>query len=164
MERSWAKVGEVVDAVGANRKQLYLGQEYDHVFDVDIQDDAVPLKLPYNLSENPYEAAQRFLQANNMSPEYIDEVVKFIEKSTNGATLGGSSSEFVDPYTGASRYTGGGAGSTPVVPSGGYTGDPYTGVSFLRSSRRCNERVLISACRHQVEDVQVRLNRQYYLA
>ena len=50
MARNWQKVGEVVDAVGSNRKQLYQGKEYDYVFDVDIQDGVLPLKLPYNAS------------------------------------------------------------------------------------------------------------------
>jgi len=46
----WQKIGEVVDAVGSSRKQLYQGKEYDYVFDVDIQDNAPALKLPYNAS------------------------------------------------------------------------------------------------------------------
>lgn len=45
---SWQKIGEVVDAVGSGRKQLYNGKEYDYVFDVDVQEGAPPLKLPYN--------------------------------------------------------------------------------------------------------------------
>jgi PFU (PLAA family ubiquitin binding) len=44
----WQKIGEVVDAVGSGRKQLFDGKEYDYVFDVDIQDGVPPLKLPYN--------------------------------------------------------------------------------------------------------------------
>jgi phospholipase A-2-activating protein len=48
MNRAWQKIGEVVDAVGSGRKQLYEGKEYDYVFDVDIKDGAPPLKLPYN--------------------------------------------------------------------------------------------------------------------
>jgi phospholipase A-2-activating protein len=47
---SWQKIGEVVDAVGSGRRQLYQGKEYDYVFDVDIQDGVPPLKLPYNIS------------------------------------------------------------------------------------------------------------------
>lgn len=47
--QSWAKLGEVVDAVGSGRKQLYQGREYDYVFDVDIAEGAAPLKLPYNV-------------------------------------------------------------------------------------------------------------------
>ena len=49
-QNKWTKIGTVVDAVGSGRKQLYEGKEYDYVFDVDIQDGAPPLKLPYNAS------------------------------------------------------------------------------------------------------------------
>ncbi len=52
MGNQWQKIGEVVDAVGSGRKQLYEGKEYDHVFDVDIQDGVPPLKLPYNANGN----------------------------------------------------------------------------------------------------------------
>jgi phospholipase A-2-activating protein len=47
---SWQKIGDVVDAVGQGRKQLYEGKEYDYIFDVDIKDGAPPLKLPYHAS------------------------------------------------------------------------------------------------------------------
>jgi phospholipase A-2-activating protein len=117
---SWQKIGEVVDAVGSGRKQLYNGKEYDYVFDVDVQEGAPPLKLPFNVSgkyfhitvrcakidtfiaENPYAAAQRFLEQNNLPLNHTDEVVKFIEKSTSGVNLG-VNNEYVDPYTGRFR-------------------------------------------------------------
>ena len=44
----WQKIGDVVGAVGNNKRQLYNGKEYDYVFDVAIQDGAPSLKLPYN--------------------------------------------------------------------------------------------------------------------
>lgn len=115
---SWQKVGDVVDAVGQGRRQLYEGKEYDYVFDVDIQDGVPPLKLPYNAageypyctashvhsvltaSENPYTAAQRFLESNELPPSYLDEVVRFIEKNTAGVSLGTGSEDYVDPFTG----------------------------------------------------------------
>ena len=49
-QNKWTKIGTVVDAVGSGRQQLYEGKEYDYVFDVDIQDGAPALKLPYNAS------------------------------------------------------------------------------------------------------------------
>jgi hypothetical protein len=48
--QQWQKIGDVVDAVGSGRKQLYEGKEYDYVFDVDIQDGVPPLKLPFNVT------------------------------------------------------------------------------------------------------------------
>ncbi|KAF9227767.1 PFU-domain-containing protein [Gyrodon lividus] len=124
---TWQKIGEVVDAVGSGRKQLYNGKEYDYVFDVDIREGAPPLKLPYNVSENPYVAAQRFLQQNDISMNYLDEVAGFIEKNTSGVSLGGDST-YVDPYTGASRYHPASSQSSSGVPESAYL-DPYTGSS-----------------------------------
>ncbi|KAG6868823.1 hypothetical protein C0993_009705 [Termitomyces sp. T159_Od127] len=123
---SWQKIGDVVDAVGQGRKQLYQGKEYDYVFDVDIQDGVPPLKLPYNVTENPFSAAQKFLESNDLPLTYVDQVVKFIEKNTAGTNIGSGSEEYVDPYTGASRYR-----SVPSAPlgSGSSYQDPYTGAS-----------------------------------
>ncbi|KAJ9477799.1 Protein DOA1 [Pseudozyma hubeiensis] len=141
--QQWVKIGEVVGGVGAGQKKLYEGKEYDYVFDVDIADGVPPLKLPFNLNENPYAAAQKFLEKNDLPQQYIDQVVQFIDKNTSGVNLGGP--QYADPYTGASRYQpsgsssggGGSAGATGATQSGGpsasdstYTGarnvDPYT--------------------------------------
>ncbi|KAK4058761.1 hypothetical protein OIO90_000206 [Microbotryomycetes sp. JL221] len=122
---TWAKIGEVTGGVGSNQKQMYNGQEYDYVFDVDFKDGAPKLKLPYNNGQNAYEAAQKFLIANELPLEYVDEVVRFIDKNTGGVTLGGNT-QYVDPYTGASRYTGGGV-QPQQGSSSSFSGDPYTG-------------------------------------
>ena len=85
----WVSIGTVVDAVGSSgRKKDYLGKDYDYVFDVDIEDGKPPLKLPYNLSENPYEAATRFVQNNELPMTYLDQVANFITSNTQGATIG----------------------------------------------------------------------------
>jgi phospholipase A-2-activating protein len=49
-ESTWQQVGQVVDAIGSGRKQLFEGKEYDHVFDVDVSEGMPPLKLPYNVT------------------------------------------------------------------------------------------------------------------
>jgi len=85
---SWTSVGTVVDAVGSSRKKNYEGKEYDYVFDVDIQEGAPPLKLPYNANQNPYEAATKFLERNELSMAYLDTVANFIVKNSSGATIG----------------------------------------------------------------------------
>ncbi|KAF9469300.1 phospholipase A-2-activating protein [Collybia nuda] len=125
---SWQKIGDVVDAVGQGRKQLYQGKEYDYVFDVDIQDGVPPLKLPYNVTDNPFSAAQKFLETNDLPLTYIDEVVKFIEKNTTGVNIGTSGEDYVDPYTGASRYRSSAASVPATSPASTYM-DPYTGAS-----------------------------------
>ncbi|PVV03776.1 hypothetical protein BB560_001735 [Smittium megazygosporum] len=99
----WIKVGTVTDAVGQERKQLFEGKEYDYVFSVDLEDGKPVKKLPYNVSENPYTAAQRFIEKSDISPTYLDEIANFIIKNSEGVSLG-SNNENVDPFTGKNRY------------------------------------------------------------
>ncbi|CCM00008.1 uncharacterized protein FIBRA_02033 [Fibroporia radiculosa] len=127
---SWQKIGNVVDAVGAGRKQLYEGKEYDYVFDVDVQEGMPPLKLPYNVDENPYTAAQRFLQKQELPMTYLDEVVRFIEKNTSGVNIGGGGNQFADPFTGASRYQ---PAQSASMGGGSEFADPFTGASRYRA-------------------------------
>lgn len=105
-QQQWINVGTVVDAVGSTGKKVeYNGQSYDYVFDVDIEDGKPPLKLPYNLSENPYERATKFLNDNELPLSYLDNVANFITENTKGATLGKSApSSGPDPYGTESRY------------------------------------------------------------
>ncbi|KAK9471113.1 WD40-repeat-containing domain protein [Dipodascopsis tothii] len=106
----WDKIGEVVDSVGSQRKQIYEGQEYDFVFDVDIQEGAPPLKLPYRVNENPYDAARRFLERNELPLEYLDQTAQFIEQNTAGVQIG-ATAPAEDPY--GSRYIPGQAAAAP---------------------------------------------------
>ncbi|KAK4071035.1 uncharacterized protein Triagg1_6402 [Trichoderma aggressivum f. europaeum] len=105
-QQQWINVGTVVDAVGSTGKKVeYNGQSYDFVFDVDIEDGKPALKLPYNLSENPYERATKFLNDNELPLSYLDNVANFITENTKGATLGKSErSTGPDPYGTESRY------------------------------------------------------------
>lgn len=112
--RSWSNVGTVVDAVGSGRKQLYEGKEYDFVFDVDIQEGAPPLKLPYNASENPFEAARKFLERNELPITYLDTVGNFIVKNTQGVELGRVEDRGgPDPWGTENRYRPGETSSAP---------------------------------------------------
>ena len=123
--QTWMNVGTVVDAVGSSgKKTSYAGKDYDYVFDVDIEDGKPPLKLPYNLSQNPYEAATKFIQDNELPISYLDQVAKFITTNTQGATIGQPSqgpdssaadSSAADPW-GAGAYRPGDAANTPTPP------------------------------------------------
>ncbi|KAJ2700774.1 WD repeat protein Lub1 [Coemansia sp. IMI 203386] len=125
-EDRWYKIGQVVDAAGQTQKKMFDGKEYDYVFDVDIQEGVPPLKLPYNVTENPYSAAQKFLEKNMMSLEHLDTVANFIIKNADGVQLGSSEqSSYADPFTGGSRYVPG-QSATHGQASSGY-GDPFTG-------------------------------------
>ena len=118
--QTWMSVGTVVDAVGSSgKKTSFAGKDYDYVFDVDIEDGKPPLKLPYNLSQNPYEAATKFIQDNELPISYLDQVANFITTNTQGATIGqtsqGPDPSAADPW-GAGAYRPGDAANTSVPP------------------------------------------------
>lgn len=95
----WVKIGDVVGSAGnSGGKQEFDGKQWDYVFDVDIEDGAPPLKLPYNTNENAYSAAERFLAANELPSTYTEDVVRFIMKNTGGVELGQQSSSSDNPY------------------------------------------------------------------
>lgn len=114
---AWKLVGHITDAAGATQKKMLGGKAYDYVFDVDVEDGAPPLKLPYNANENPYEAAQRFLQQYQLPASYLDQVVQFLQKNTQAVGLGSAAPAAAPAATGA-----------PL--------DPYTGDSGLTSAPR----------------------------
>ena len=118
--QSWMNVGTVVDAVGSSgKKTSYAGKDYDYVFDVDIEDGKPPLKLPYNLSQNPYQAATTFIQNNELPISYLDQVADFITSNTQGATIGqpsqGPGPSASDPW-GAGAYRPGDNSNTSALP------------------------------------------------
>lgn len=114
----WLNVGTVVDSAGSGgRKISHNGKEYDYVFDVDIEDGKPPLKLAYNLNQNHYEAARKFIDDNELPISYLDEVANFIIQNTRGATLGQSSrAPGGDPWGTESRYRPGDANQVASQP------------------------------------------------
>ncbi|KAI1114144.1 phospholipase A-2-activating protein [Nemania sp. NC0429] len=117
-QQEWINVGTVVNAVGSSgRKVEYNGQSYDYVFDVAIEEGQPSLKLPYNLSENPYARAQKFIDDNELSQNFLDQVAQFIVSNTQGATIGQTSdtSSAPDPYGTESQNQTTGAASAPKL-------------------------------------------------
>ncbi|KAI8298753.1 Ubiquitin homeostasis protein [Colletotrichum sp. SAR11_59] len=121
-QQQWINIGTVVDSAGSSGKKTeYNGKSYDYVFDVDIEDGKPPLKLPYNLSQNPYDAATKFLNDNELPISYLDNVANFITQNTQGATLGQSAPATSDPYGTESRYRPGESELRPkVLPQAEY--------------------------------------------
>ena len=118
--QEWIAVGTVVDSAGSSgRKTEYLGQDYDYVFDVDIEDGKPPLKLPYNVSQNPYDAATKFIQDNELPISYLDQVAQFITQNTQGATIGQTQEPTpagADPWGTERRYRPGDAEAQQSIP------------------------------------------------
>jgi phospholipase A-2-activating protein len=122
------KVGSATSAGGSatNRKRtVYEDKEYDFVFDIQLDDEGQTLKLPYNLSEDPWFAAQKFIHKYELNQIFLDQIAQFIINNTKGETIMAQSSAYVDPFTGASKYTPGNKGE---ANTGGPTNyDPFTG-------------------------------------
>ncbi|EXJ81176.1 hypothetical protein A1O3_07466 [Capronia epimyces CBS 606.96] len=118
-QQQWIKIGQVVDSTGSGgSKTTYNGKEYDYVFDIDIEDGKPPLKLPFNVNQNPYDAATKFLQDNELPLSYLEETANFIIKNTQGATLGQSEPEGADAWGTENRYRPG------QVPTSSYQPPP----------------------------------------
>ncbi|KAL8841207.1 MAG: hypothetical protein Q9170_000996 [Blastenia crenularia] len=157
--QSWMSVGTVVDAVGSSGKKTdYLGKDYDYVFDVDIEDGKPPLKLPYNLSQNPYEAATKFVQDNELPMTYLDQVANFITMNTQGATLGQSSRgpSISDPLGTESRYRPGEQTSITPTPSLPHSRPKILPQTSYLTIKTANLRTI----RKKIEELNVQLSNE----
>lgn len=97
----------VDEAASTGRKISYRGKDYDHVFDVDIEDGKPPLKLPYNLNQNPYEVAQKFIDDNELPATYLDQIAAHITNNAQAASIGSTEQTQApgsDPWGTDSRY------------------------------------------------------------
>jgi len=132
-EQKWDKIGDVVGAAGGSSetsgKKLYMGKEYDYVFDIEIDEPKAKLKLPYNTSESPYMAAQEFIHKHELSQYYLEEIANHIIQQSGGQQLGGAAGGNVDPLTGGNSYNTGPiqGGNNSNGPSPGSFFDPLTG-------------------------------------
>ncbi|XP_076463194.1 phospholipase A-2-activating protein-like [Babylonia areolata] len=132
-QAQWTKVGDVVGSSGGSQatsgKTLFEGKEYDYVFSVDIEEGKPPLKLPYNVSEDPWHAAQAFLHRYNLSQLFLDQVANFIVQNAKGISPSAPTGSYADPFTGSNRYVpgsgGGASGDTHQVGRA----DPFTGAN-----------------------------------
>eukprot|EP00066_Takifugu_rubripes_P003991 XP_003967013.1 PREDICTED: phospholipase A-2-activating protein [Takifugu rubripes] len=120
----WVKIGDVV--AGSNQQTsksvMYEGKEYDYVFTIDINEGGPSLKLPYSVSEDPWLTAHNFLQRNDLSPMFLDQVANFIIENTKGHVVGPSAPGVADPFTGGARYVPGASDGRS-----GFGADPFTG-------------------------------------
>ena len=86
----WIEVGEVTGQSGAAREEID-GVAYDFVLPVEMESTSlgiVSYKLGYNTGENPFVAAQRFLDANGMPQYHLQQVADFITQNTGAASAG----------------------------------------------------------------------------
>ncbi|XP_010519317.1 PREDICTED: phospholipase A-2-activating protein [Tarenaya hassleriana] len=115
-EQRWDKIGEVVDGPDGADRPIFDGVQYDYVFDVDIGDGEPTRKLPYNRSDNPYDAADRWLLKENLPLSFRQQIVEFILQNTGQKDFNFNPS-FSDPFTGANAYVPGQTSFTSATPA-----------------------------------------------
>lgn len=121
-ESRWVKVGDVVDGPGGGASMgggEVNGKHYDFVFDVELGEGGQKAKLGYNRGENPYLAAQRFIDDNELNQDFLDQVANFVEQQVPTDALAAQSTAS-DPLTGGSRYVP--RGTSAPAPAGGASG------------------------------------------
>ncbi|XP_075999985.1 phospholipase A-2-activating protein [Genypterus blacodes] len=120
----WMKIGDVVGGSNqqSSKRVMYEGKEYDFVFTIDVNEGGPSMKLPYNLAEDPWLTAHNFLQKNDLSPMFLDQVANFIIENTKGHEVGPAPPGSVDPFTGGARYVPG-----SLDDQAGFGADPFTG-------------------------------------
>jgi len=134
----WSKVGDIVDGPGGDGGAgsssgsggSVRGVRYDYVFDVDVAEGQPKLKLGYNRGEDTYVAAQRFIDDNELSQEFLDQTATFIESQAGVDATTMVSATSSDPLTGGGRYIpgsgGGGQGG-----GGTASGNPLMGGRYI---------------------------------
>uniref|UniRef100_A0A1I8F881 PUL domain-containing protein n=1 Tax=Macrostomum lignano TaxID=282301 RepID=A0A1I8F881_9PLAT len=115
--QSTAEAAEAAAAAAAR----FEGQDYDFVFTVDVEEGKPPLKLPYNRTEDPWFAAQRFIDKHLLPQAYLDQFIR----TNAGETPTISQGTYADPYTGSGRYIPG-SGTSDGGTGRGFS-DPFTG-------------------------------------
>ena len=119
-DQKWTKIGDVVgqpddqksngngsDSISttANGKSVYNGVEYDYVFNIEL-DGGLKLKLPYNKTEDPWMAAQKFIhQHDNLTQDHLETIARFIIANSDQSGPKASSGGVWDPLTGSGAYT-----------------------------------------------------------
>lgn len=107
-ESKWAKVGDVVDNPSGEQPSAgpgeLNGKKYDFLFDVEVGEGGAYQKLGYNKGENPYTAAQRFIDDNELNQDFLDQIAKHIETQVGPEALIPANGNAGDPLTGGSRY------------------------------------------------------------
>jgi phospholipase A-2-activating protein len=90
--QTWIEVGQVT---GSNDGGMVDGEAFDHVLPIEVDQTGggvAKLQIGYNNGENPFVAAQRFLDNHVLGQHYLHEIARYIEQRVGkeAPTLGGS--------------------------------------------------------------------------
>ncbi len=91
VSRTWVEVGQVM---GSSDGGMVDGQAFDHVLPIEVDQTGggvAKLKIGYNNGENPFMAAQRFIDKYMLPQHHLAEIANYIQQrvGTETPTLGG---------------------------------------------------------------------------
>ena len=86
---TWIEIGDVTGSTDAGEIN---GITYDHVMPVELETPTgvLTLRLGYNNKENPYDAAQRFIDTNSLNQSFLRQIAEWIVSNAgkNVPTIG----------------------------------------------------------------------------
>lgn len=86
---TWIEIGDVTGSTDAGEIN---GITYDHVMPVEMEtpNGILTLRLGYNNKENPYDAAQRFIDTNSLNQSFLRQIAEWIVSNAgkNVPTIG----------------------------------------------------------------------------
>lgn len=97
--RTWIEVGQVT---GSSDGGMIDGQAYDHVLPIEVDQTGggvAKLQIGYNTGENPFVAAQRFIDSHMLPQHHLNEIADYIQQRVGkeAPTLGGGSAATAAP-------------------------------------------------------------------
>ncbi|CAB9511653.1 Phospholipase A-2-activating protein [Seminavis robusta] len=118
--RTWVEVGEVM---GSRDSGTIDGVAYDHILPIEVDTtggEVAKLQIGYNNGENPFVAAQRFIDAHMLPQHHLSEIADYIQQRVGNSktTLGGG---------------GGGPAASSSVGGGPVAGVPIASYEHLPS-------------------------------
>jgi phospholipase A-2-activating protein len=93
----WIEVGQVVGQPNSSESGVLDGVQYDHVLPIEVDQSGgsvAKLSIGYNVGENPFVAAQRFIDAHMLPQYHLNEIADYIQKRVGQAapTIGATPS------------------------------------------------------------------------
>lgn len=70
------------------------------MFDIELYKDRPPLKLPYNVAEDPQQAARNFLQENSVDDRFLEAVTNYIRSHSGGCASAPAATTVTDESKG----------------------------------------------------------------
>lgn len=164
-DKKWQKIGDIVDAPTGGQNQqggnILNGVAYDRVFDIETPDHR-KLKIGYNLTENPFAAAQRFCWENNLPNYYVEEIGNFILQNTPDIGLG---DDVQNPYV-EGRYVPDRRPQQQIKPEDLHGVDPFTGGQAYRPTyeepKKPSEDVAVSGYAKELLEEKQQMEKKHF--